>query len=185
MTVPALPVTTAEPRFLHWLQYAGDDALKTWVRYRFAEPADHVVYLRRLASDALYCGIARADRFKARMRAHQRNAERVTVLPDTPNEFYSWFHGQGEPIDLRAVPDRVAALLLEAEATCAFAAAGYEVFGQDPGALCPARDWLGETPWWARNWRGRRLSDGTIQWLYSVREFLRVFAYAPRPVDAA
>jgi len=49
-------------------------------------------------------------------------------LPDAPNEFHSWLHWLGEVVDMRAVPDRVAALLLEAEATCALAAAGHEVF---------------------------------------------------------
>jgi hypothetical protein len=173
-----LPDCSTDPSFLTWLQYAGDGALKSWVRYRLAEPADHVVYLRRLASGGLYCGIARADRFKTRMREHQRNAARTAVLPDAPHEFYSWWHGPGEVIDMRFVPDRVPALLLEAEATCALAAAGYEVFGQDPGALCPARAWLAERPW-PRNWCGRRLADGAIQLLYSLRAFLRVFAYAP------
>ena len=72
------------------------------------------------------------------------------------------------------VPDRVAALLLEAEATCALAAAGHEVFGSWPGALCVAREWLGETPWWGRNWVNRRVADGAIQLMYSLREFLRV-----------
>ena len=173
---PTLPASTAEPNFLAWLQYAGDAALKCWVRDRLAEPAEHVVYLRRLASGALYCGIARLDRLKARMREHQRNAERL-AMPDAPNEFYNWFHGGGDVIDLRVVPDRVAALLLEAEATCALAAAGHEVFGSWPGALCPARDWLGETPWWGRNWLRRSVSDSAIQLLYSMREFLRFFTY--------
>jgi hypothetical protein len=114
-----------------------------------------------------------ADRFAVRMKEHQRNATRA-ALPDAPNEFYSWWHGQGEVIDLRVVPDRVAALLLEAEATCALTAAGHEVFGHWPGALCPARAWLGDTPWWPRNWCGRRVADGAVQLLYSLREFLRV-----------
>jgi hypothetical protein len=117
------------------------------------------------------------------MRTHDRNAAGA-ALPDAPNEFYSWLHGQGELSDLRVVPDRCAALLLEAEATCALAAAGYEVFGHWPGALCPARDWLPETPWWARNWCGRRFSDGAIQLLYSLRDFI-LTAYAPRPRAAA
>ena len=79
---------------------------------------------------------------------------------------------------MRVVPDRVAALLLEAEATCALAAAGYEVFGHWPGALCRGRAWLGASPWWGRNWCGRRLADGAIQLLYSLRAFI-LAAYAP------
>src|SRR5262249_30669040 len=150
--------------------YAGDGALKSWVRDRLTEPAAHVVYLRRLASGALYVGIARVDRFKARMRTHNRNAAR-DAMPEAPNEFYSWFHGQGELIDLRVVPDRCAGLLLEAEATCALAAAGHEVFGRWPGALCPGKQWLGETPWWGRNWV--RFPAFKVQWLYSVCEFIR------------
>jgi hypothetical protein len=35
------------------LRYAGDDALRLWVRDRLAAPAEHVIYLRRLASGAL------------------------------------------------------------------------------------------------------------------------------------
>ena len=107
------------------------------------------------------------------MRTHDRNAA-GDALPDAPNEFYSWLHGQGELSDLRVVPDRCAALLLEAEATCALAAAGYEVFGAWLGMLCPGRAWLGDTPWWARNWVNRRVASGAIQLLYSIREFLRV-----------
>jgi hypothetical protein len=171
--IAALPTATPEPRFLDWLQYAGDDALKSWVQHRVAEPAERIVYLRQLASGALYVGITRADCFKQRMRAHDRSAAR-DAMPDAPNEFYTWFHGPGEVVDLRACPDRCAALLLEAEATCVLAAAGHEVFGHWPGALCPARAWLVDGPWWGRNWCGRRVTDGAIQWLYSMREFLRV-----------
>jgi hypothetical protein len=75
------------------------------------------VYLRRHPTGALYVGITRADLFKNRMRAHERNAARV-AMPDAPNELYSWLHEPGEVVDLRLVPDRCAALLLEAEATC-------------------------------------------------------------------
>jgi hypothetical protein len=117
------------------------------------------------------------DVFKQRMRAHQRNEERVAVLPDAPNEFYSWLHGPGEVVDLRVVPDRVAALLLEAEATCQLVAAGHEVFGHWPGAMCPAREWLPEAPWWGRNWCNRRVAGGAIQLLYSMHEFLKVFTF--------
>jgi len=53
MTI-ALPDTPTDPSFRTWLQYARDRALTTWVHYRVAEPAAHVVYLRRLASGALY-----------------------------------------------------------------------------------------------------------------------------------
>jgi len=141
LDTPTLPTTTAEPEFLTWLQYAGDDALKTWGRHRLAEPVAHFVYLRWHASGALYVGITRIDQLKHRMRTHDRNATR-DALPDAPSEFYSWCHGQGELIDLRFVPDKVAALLLEAEATCALAAAGYEVFGSWPGARMVARSSL-------------------------------------------
>jgi hypothetical protein len=75
---------------------------------------------------------------------------------------------------VRVVPDRVTALLLEAQATCARAAEGHEVFGSWPGALCPGRAWVGDTPWWGRNWVNRRVASGAIQLLYSIREFLRV-----------
>jgi len=143
--MPTLPTTT-EPLFTDWLQYAGDCALKLWVQEHIAEPVAHIVYLRRLRSGALYVGITRVDQFKVRMNKHERNAKR-DAMPDSPNEFYSWLHGHGDVIDMRVVPDRCAALLLECEATCALAAAGHEVFGHDPGALCPAREWLGETPW--------------------------------------
>jgi hypothetical protein len=84
----ALPTATPEPRFLDWLQYAGDDALKTWTQHRLAEPAEHIVYLRQLASGALYVGITRADCFKQRMRAHDRTAAR-DGLPGAPSEFYT------------------------------------------------------------------------------------------------
>jgi hypothetical protein len=77
-------------------------------------------------------------------------------------------------VELRVCPDRVAALLLEAQATRALAAEGHEVFGSWPGALCPAREWLPEAPWWGRNWCNRRVAGGAIQLLYSIREFLRV-----------
>ena len=76
---PTLPAST-EPSFLDWLQYVGDNALKTWVRDRLAEPAEHVVYLRRLSSGALYCGIARLDRLKTRMREHSATPSASTCL---------------------------------------------------------------------------------------------------------
>jgi hypothetical protein len=133
------PLPRPKPEFLTWLQYAGDDALKTWGRHRLAEPVAHFVYLRRHASGALYVGVTRVDELKHPIRTHDRYAAR-DALPDAPSEFYSWFLGQGELIDLRFVPDEVTALLLEAEATCALAAAGDEAFGHYPDALCPARD---------------------------------------------
>jgi hypothetical protein len=136
-----------------------------------------------LASSVALIGFG-VDSFGRVVRRHQprrllqephartdRNTER-DALPDAPNEFYSWLHGQGELVDLRVVPDRCAALLLEAQATCALAAEGHEVFGSWPGVLCPGRAWLGDTPWWGRDWCNRRVAGGAIQWLYSLREFL-------------
>jgi hypothetical protein len=70
------------------------------------------------------------------MRTHDRNAA-GDALPAAPNEFYSGLHGQGELSDLRVVPDRCAALLLEAEATCALAAEGHEIFGHWPARALP------------------------------------------------
>jgi hypothetical protein len=110
-------------------------------------------------------------------RAHARgNAERVHVLPDSPNEFYQWLHGPGEVIELRVVPDRAAALLLEVEGTCALAAATRSLV---PGPARCARRESGyqPRPWWSKNWCNRRVADGALQWLYSMREFIRT-AYA-------
>jgi hypothetical protein len=166
MNTPTLPTAT-EPLFTDWLQYAGDRALKLWVQERLAEPVEHVVYLRRLRSGALYVGITRVDRFKNRMRTHDRNAARA-ALPDAPNEFYSWFHGPGDVIDMRLVPDRIAALLLEAEATAKLAAVGLEVFGS-----CPAHP---DVPWWERNWRNPSITAFDVQLLYSLREFVLTYA---------
>jgi hypothetical protein len=173
MSTPALP-TVPEPTFLAWLEYAGDRALVTWVRDRLEQPAEHIVYLRRLATGALYTGITRADLFERRMQRHQRNA--AGALPDAPNELYSWLHGPGEVIDTRVVPDRCAALLLEAAATCSLAGAGYEVFGHFAATPCPAAAWL---PWWGRNWRNPAIRTDDVQLLYSLREFRRVFSAPP------
>src|SRR5215831_17297686 len=40
------------------------------------------------------------------------------------------------------------------------------------GRAMPAREWLGETPWFGRNWV--RFPKFKVQWLYSMRELLRV-----------
>jgi len=73
------------------------------------------------------------------------------------------------------VADCCAALPLEAKATCAMTAAGHEVFGQNPGVLCPARGWPDDdTPRWGRNWRNRTVSDAGIQLVYSIVDFIRL-----------
>jgi hypothetical protein len=175
---PTLPAA-APVTFLAWLEYAGDRALVAWVRDRLERPVEHVVYLRRLKLETLYVGITRVDQFETRIKRHERNATR-SALPDAPNEFFNWLHGQGKVIDVRVVPDRCAALLLEAAATCSLAAAGYEVFGHFAATPCPAAAWL---PWWGRNWRNPSIRTDDVQLLYSLREFRRVFS-APSPAAA-
>jgi hypothetical protein len=73
------------------------------------------------------------------------------------------------------VPDRIAAWLTEAEWTCALAAAGVEVFGQNPGDLCPAKAWHDERrSGWAANWQNPRTptlcvdADGSVQTVYTA-----------------
>jgi hypothetical protein len=84
-------------------------ALAAWTRYRVVAAREHVVYLLRLATGALYVGLARLDRFAARMKEHQRNAQRDA--PDSPRAAYLKRHGWDGVNELRLVPDRIAALL--------------------------------------------------------------------------
>jgi hypothetical protein len=44
----------------------------------------------------------------------------------------------------------------EAEWTCALAARGVEVFGQNPGDLCPGKAWRGAKSEWGVNWQNPR-----------------------------
>ena len=102
---------------------------------------------------------SRADRFTSRMRKHQRNAQREA--PDSPGAASLKHHGWGTVEELRLVPDRIAALLTEAEWTCALAARGVEVFGNWPGDLCPAKVWA-DPPAWGHNWINPRVPDVTF-----------------------
>jgi hypothetical protein len=187
---PRPPVPTAtwpagkEPDFVAWMHYVGDGAVKhqegargvydsalvAWVRHRFVQPEPHVVYLLRLATGALYCGITSARRFESRMDDHRRSARRVTVerdraveldveprpgelraYPMAPCEAYVMANGWDAVVTAELVHDRVCALLLEALWTCILAGAGYQVFGNWPGDLCPAKAWLERPPPWDVN----------------------------------
>ena len=44
----------------------------------------------------------------------------------------------------------------EAEWTCALAARGVEVFGQNPGDLCPGKAWRDAAAGWGANWQNPR-----------------------------
>ena len=112
------------------------------------------MYLLRLATGALCVCITRADRFTARMKEHQRNAQREA--PDLPSAAYLRRYGWDGVDELRLVPDRIAAWLTEAESTCALAARGVEVFGNWPGDLCPSKAWAEAPPSWGRNWISAR-----------------------------
>jgi hypothetical protein len=90
------------------------------------------------------------------MKEHKRAAE-PDRWPATPGAYFVRHHGWGTVERLELVPDRVAAWLTEAEWTCALAAAGVEVFGQNPGDLCPAKAWHDERrSGWAANWQNPR-----------------------------
>ena len=119
------------------------------------------MYLLRLSSGALYVGITRADRFKALMKKHQRNAQREA--PDSPGAAYLKRHSWDGVDELRLVPDRITALLTEAEWTCALATRGVEVFGSWPGDLCPAKVWAEAPPSWGRNWVNPREGVERVQ----------------------
>jgi hypothetical protein len=163
--------TINEPSLVAWFEYAGDrtfvhqdgkaryhdSAFTAWTRHRVVSPALHWVYLLRLASGAPYVGITRLDRFPARMKQHQRHAQREAP-PESPSGSFLRRHGWGHVEEIALVPDRIAARLTEASWTCAMTARGEEVFGNWPGDLCPAKAWI-EAPSWGRNWLHPRVPD--------------------------
>ena len=79
-----------------------------------------------------------------------------TAGPATPGAYFVRHHGWGSIERLELVPDRIAAWLTEAEWTCALAARGVEVFGQNPGDLCPGKAWRAAAFDWGINWQNPR-----------------------------
>jgi predicted GIY-YIG superfamily endonuclease len=163
-------LSAVTPTLTAWFDYAADrtfvhqegkarhydSALAAWTRHRVAAPTPHYVYVLRLATGSLYVGITRADRLADRMKAHKRAAE-PDRGPASPGAYFVRHHGWGSVERFELVPDRIAAWLTEAEWTCALAARDVEVFGQNPGDLCPAKVWHDERrSGWAANWQNPR-----------------------------
>jgi predicted GIY-YIG superfamily endonuclease len=121
---------------------------------RLVAPVPHCVYVLRLATGSLYIGITRADRLETRLREHRR-ATAPDHWPTSPGAYFVKLHGWGSVAHNTSVPDRIAAWVTEAEWTCALAARGVEVFGQNPGDLCPGRAWRDDRAWGA-NWQNPR-----------------------------
>jgi hypothetical protein len=89
------------------------------------------------------------------MKEHQRNAAREES-PKSPSEAYLQRHGWGAVDELVLLPDRIAAWMTESVWTCALAARGVEVFGQNPGDLCPGKVWRDARAEWGINWQNPR-----------------------------
>ena len=104
---------------------------------------------------AVHVGITRADRLVDRMKEHKRAAE-PDRWPATPGAYFVRHRGWGAIERLELVPDRIAAWLTKAEWTCALAARGVEVFGQNPGDLCPGKGWRDARGEWGVNWQNPR-----------------------------
>jgi hypothetical protein len=161
-------IIVTEPSLVDWLEYAGDrtfvhqegktrhydSALAAWTRHRVVAPTP-ACRLLRLASGSLYVGITRLDRLVQRTKEHRRAAE-PDRWPASPGAYFVRHHGWGTIARLELVPDRIAAWLTEAESTCALAARGVEVFGQNPGDLCPGKAWRGAKFEWGVNWQNPR-----------------------------
>jgi predicted GIY-YIG superfamily endonuclease len=151
---------TGRPRYRTFVHQEGkarhyDSALAAWTRHRVAASAPHYVYVLRLATGSLYVGITRADRLARRMQEHRRAAE-PDRWPATPGAYFVRHHGWGSIERLELVPDRSAAWLTEAEWTCALAARRVEVFGQNPGDLCPGKGWRDARGGWGVDWQNPR-----------------------------
>ncbi len=70
----------------------------------------------------------------------------LRAYPIAPSEAYVMVNGWDEVVTAELVPDRLCPLLREALWTCILAGAGYEVFGNWPGDLCPAKAcWSGRS----------------------------------------